>query len=299
MSNWKRYENGNYTVHIDLETGTKIRENDLDNLTPAFAENMDVKITNYCNLGCVMCHEDSTIHGKHGNILNEKFINSLHPYQELAIGGGNPLDHPDLLQFLKKLKDRKIIANLTVNQVHFEENQAIIEHLIEQKLIYGIGVSLTNPSTDFINLIKKYKNAVIHTINGITTVEQYKALATYDLKVLILGYKDLRRGMEFYDEYYEDITKTQVELYDALETIINEEWFKVVSFDNLAIEQLEVKRLLTDREWEQFYMGDDSIFTFYVDLVEEKFAKSSTAPLNERYDLLDSVDEMFERIRKK
>jgi hypothetical protein len=31
-------------------------------------------------------------------------------------------------------------------------------------------------------------------------------------------------------------------------------------------------------------------------MVEQKFAKSSTAPFEERYDLLDSVDEMFEKI---
>lgn len=299
MSNWKKYKNGNYTVHIDLDTGTKIRENDLDNLTPAFAENMDIKITDYCELGCKMCHEGSSVHGKHGNILNEKFINSLHPYQEVAIGGGNPLSHPDLLEFLQILKDRNVISNMTVNQVHFEKHQDIIKDLIDQKLIYGLGVSLANPTKEFINLVKQYKNVVIHTINGVTSVEHFKALANKDLKILILGYKELRRGVEFMDNNFIPIKQAQAGLYGHLKTIIDEEWFKVVSFDNLAIEQLNVKRLLTDREWEQFYMGDDSTFTFFVDLVEEKFAKSSTAFMDERYDLLDSVDEMFEKIRKR
>ena len=61
--------------------------------------------------------------------------------------------------------------------------------------------------------------------------------------------------------------------------------FNTISFDNLAIEQLDVKRLMSDEEWEQFYMGDDGTSTFYVDMVEQKFAKSSTASMNERYDL--------------
>ena len=30
IGNWVSYQNGNYTVSIDLNTGTKIRENDLD-----------------------------------------------------------------------------------------------------------------------------------------------------------------------------------------------------------------------------------------------------------------------------
>ena len=38
--------------------------------------------------------------------------------------------------------------------------------------------------------------------------------------------------------------------------------------------------------------------TYYIDMVEQKFAKSSTAPFTKRYDLLDSVDEMFKKIVK-
>ena len=69
-----------------------------------------------------------------------------------------------------------------------------------------------------------------------------------------------------------------------------------MSFDNLAIEQLNIRRFFTDKEWEEFYMGDDGNFTYYIDMVERKFAKSSTAPMGKRYDLIDSTDEMFRRI---
>ena len=72
--------------------------------------------------------------------------------------------------------------------------------------------------------------------------------------------------------------------------------FNTVSFDNLAIEQLDVHRLLTKEEWDEFYMGDDGTMTYYIDMVEQKFAQSSTASFEERYDLLDSVDEMFDVI---
>ena len=37
-----KYQNGNYTVSIDLNTGTKIRENDLDYFKADFPESMDV-----------------------------------------------------------------------------------------------------------------------------------------------------------------------------------------------------------------------------------------------------------------
>lgn len=298
MSNWKKYKNGNYTVSINLANGTKIRENDLDNLTPAFAENCDCKITDRCDGGCEFCYEGCTPNGKHGDILNPKFLDTLHPYTELAING-NDLSHPDLIPFLEKLKEKNIITNMTVNQIHFERKQAFIKELIDNKLIYGLGVSLKEPTEEFIKLVKQYPNAVIHTINGVTTLEDYKALANHNLKILILGYKELQRGIKYMDDHFIPIKQAQASLYGALKTMIDEGWFNVVSFDNLAIAQLDVKRLLNTEEWDEFYMGDDSEYTFYLDLVDQKFSKNSIAPENERYNLLDSVDAMFEKIRKR
>lgn len=298
MSNWRTYKNGNYFVHINLADGTKIRENDLNNLTPAFAENCDCKITDKCDGGCLFCYEGCTPDGKHGDILNLKFLDTLHPYTELAING-NDLSHPDLIPFLKKLKEKKVIANMTVNQIHFERCQDMIKDMIDDKLIFGLGVSLKEPTEEFIKLVKQYPNAVIHTINGVTTLDDYRALADNNLKILILGYKHLKRGFEYYDMHETNVIQKQTDLYNELKTIIEEEWFNVVSFDNLAINQLDIKRLLSDEKWDEFYMGDDAQYTFYLDLVDQKFSKNSIASEDERYDLLDSVDEMFERIRLK
>jgi hypothetical protein len=163
--------------------------------------------------------------------------------------------------------------------------------LIEEDLFKGIGVSLVKVSDDFIELIKKYKNAVIHIINGVVDLVELKKLYDNNLKILILGYKQFRKGKEYYSQNVEDNKK---KIYDALSEILQS--FKVVSFDNLAIEQLQVKRLLSQAEWDEFYMGDDGNFTFYVDLVDRKFAKNSTSDI--RFDLLDDITEMFNVIRK-
>lgn len=289
-----RYKNGNFVTTI-LSSGTKIRETKDDEFIPDHAENMDIKICNYCDMGRPMCHEGSTVNGKFGDVLSEKFIGTLHPYQEIAIGGGDATSHPDLIPFLQKLKEQKVIANMTVNQIHFEKKQELIKKLVDEKLIYGLGISLVNPTKHFIELIKQYPNAVIHVINGVLKPSDIKALENNNLKMLILGYKHLRRGNEYFKTEQNNIESKQQWLYENLKDIIQK--FKVVSFDNLAIEQLDVKRLLTQDEWDEFYMGDDSEFTYFIDMVERKFAKSSTASFDKRYDLLDSVDEMFKIIR--
>lgn len=288
------YKNGNYDVYI-MSDGTKVRETEADEFIADFPENIDIKITNQCDMDCPMCHENSYSDGKHGDIMNAKFIDTLRPYTELAIGGGNALAHPDLVPFLSKLRSKNIIPNLTVNQVHFMRNQSLVRWLVDNELIFGLGVSLTNPDMDFINTIKGYDNAVIHVINGIVTCSQLEALSDNDLKILILGYKDFRKGESYKQSAKLYIEANQINLKYYLADFVPK--FKVVSFDNLAIEQLNVKRLMSDNQWESFYMGDDGSFTMYIDMVAETFAKNSVAALNKRYKLLDNIDDMFKKVK--
>lgn len=292
-----RYKNGNVITTI-YSDGTKERFTYDDEFHPAFAENMDIKICNRCDRGCPWCHEGSTSEGKLGDIMNEKFIDTLHPYQECALGGGNILEHPDLIPFLHKLKDKKVIPNITLNQKHFEDSIDLVDDLISKKLIYGLGISLENPTTEFIEKVKRFPNAVIHVINGIVDPVQISCMLDQNLKILILGYKNLRRGSEWIAQDRNHITGNQNWLKEELPDLIDR--FEVVSFDNLAIEQLAIKerwRELSDKPWDEFYAGNDGTNTYYIDMAERKFARSSTADFDKRYDLLGNVDDMFEVIR--
>lgn len=301
MKRFVRYQNGNYTVTLDTLTGTKIRENDLDFFEADTVESMDIKITNYCDMGCPMCHENSTTEGKHADILGPSFLDKLHPYTELALGGGNPLSHPDLYEFLQRCKEREFIPSMTVNQTHFLKHYDLIKQLVDEKLIYGLGISLGNPTDEFIAKVKTIPNAVIHIINGLVSLEQLHKLKDKDLKVLILGYKVFRRGEALYDQEGLLIEMRKTRMYQTLPQMVEENWFKVLSFDNLAIEQLNPKRLMEEDEWNEFYMGDDGIgdgFTsasMYVDMVERKYAKNSCS--TERFDLLPTIEEMYKSLK--
>ena len=295
-----RYKNGNYDVRI-YSDGTKVRDIDDEEpgFLPEFPESIDLKITNKCGMGCPFCHENSTPDGKHGDIMHLPFIKTLHPYTEVAIGGGDPLSHPDLVPFLSELRELQVLPNITVNAVQFMENHGLLQTLAERKLLYGIGVSYTRPEDvdieEFINAVKPLKNAVIHVINGVISREMLQNLKDNDLKILILGYKDFRRGSDFWQLYEASDVQKQEELYELLPTMVKEGWFSCISFDNLAIEQLDVKRLMSKKMWKKFYMGNDGEFTMYVDAVNEKYAVSSVS--EERCDLCDSIDEMFANIQ--
>lgn len=287
------YQNGNYNVYL-FKDGTKIRVNDLDNLTPAFPESMDLKICNRCEMGCSQCHECSTPDGALGD-LNAPFLSTLHPYTELAIGGGNPLEHPGLEQFLYRMKEQKVVCNMTVHLTHFLRFEGLLRRYQQDGLIHGLGVSIPEHGVtdEAITKLESFSNLVLHVIAGIVSKDTMDRFANRHLKLLILGFKDFGRGHE-YTALHPDIS---LGIDDLAGNLVNlQHQYDVISFDNLAIAQLNVRKFVGEEVWSKNYMGDDGQFTMYADLVKNEFAISSTSP---RHSIIhDNIDDMFASVRK-
>ena len=266
-----KYQNGNTFVTI-LSDGTKIREYE-DIPVIEFPESIDLKITNYCNLGCLYCHEKSTTKGLHSDVNVILYtLKDLPAGVELAIGGGNPLSHPDLLYLLINLKERGFICNITVNQAHI--NNPFLIFLLKSRLINGLGISITNNNFKHIkSFLEITDNIVYHLIAGVNNIEIIDELIKLGkCKILILGYKIYGFGKTFY-------SNTVKETLDRWEKLLPKYLTKyTVSFDNLAIEQLNVRKLFTKEGWDEFYMGDDFTFTMYIDGVDQVYAPTSRNP---------------------
>lgn len=288
------YKNGNYFVVI-YEDGTKERITPADTFIPDFAESMDICISERCLNNCEMCYANCT---KDGNECDfEKYptlLDSLHPYTEIAINLNNPI-HSQLEPFLRRMAEKKVIVNATINQTDFEKNIDYLKELTDKHLIWGLGVSLSNPTDEFIDKIKQFPNAVLHVIAGLFTPYDYAKLRDQDIKMLILGYKTVGRGINCFEEHQREIEARQWWLGYMLPKIIKQ--FKVVSFDNNALEQLDVKRIMTDKEWETFYQGDEGTISFFINLVQGYFARDSMS-LN-HYPIKQgmTVDDMFSIVR--
>ena len=300
------YVNGNYNVEL-YEDGTKIRFGDVDEFKPEFPENIDVCITKHCDAGCPYCYEGCSLTGDHGYIYDweeqdlPKWMLSLKSGTELALNG-NDLSHPHLERALKKLRNRGIITNMTVNQVHFIKYYKKLLDWQERDLIHGLGVSVTFSGSDTLfDLIPKFKNIVLHVIAGILTVEDMCNLQALTPKVLILGYKNLGRATQYSLQHADEIVDNIMNLKRNLPLFVERGYFSGVCFDNLAIEQLDVKKILFNNNedgWNQFYMGDDGTHTMYIDAVAGKYAKNSCMSQEERFDIGDkTVEEMFRHIR--
>lgn len=290
------YRDGNVYVEI-FEDGTRIIDiPDGEEPNLEFPLSMDFKVTNWCDQMCPMCHEKSNPKGEHGDIMNLKFIDKLHPGTEIALGGGKVTSHPQLKEFLQKLKKQGVLPSITVHQNEFIDKATFINELIEEDLIYGLGVSFLSKYDILWKAVAENDNAVIHLIAGIHGKDVFDYLSQFNCKILILGYKNWGRGAELLKN-----TKMNKDIEDKIDWLKENlskylSKFKVVSFDNLALEQLDVKSHLTKEEWNEFYQGNDGTMTMYVDGVKQEFAKTSISP--NRYPLMNTIEEMFEVIKK-
>lgn len=289
------YINGGYKVEIDETTGTKIRTQ-LSNLPPVQPETFDLKVTDWCNAGCAFCHENSTKQGKHADLdALLKITDGLLPGTEIAIGGGHPLAWPHLDSFLEESKKRGYFCNITVNGIHIPKSLVRLAVLQANDLIKGIGVSaITNHiTTRAFNLHEhSLQNIVGHIILGRFDGKYYgheQLLPHY----LVLGYKEFGRGLDYHKNYNTDVFQQKV--FNLMQ-LAKKHNFKL-SFDNLALEQAKVKQLVPEDVWDAHYMGEDGKFSMYIDAVEQKFAKTSTAPYNQRRFWDISLKEYFQSLQ--
>ena len=290
------YVNGNTIVAI-YDDGTKERYiKDGEDPDPEFPESIDLKITGYCDMGCPFCAEESSPYGSHAKILNNPLLQSIPPFTELAIGGGNPLSHPDLETFLIEMKKRQVICNMTVNVKHFMESKPILAAYQDTGLIHGLGISIPSEiPLGFLSHLKnlQFRNVVIHTIAGYTPMSTYYRLYDNDLNLLLLGFKSKGFGVGILRNDYRQISENTADLRNNLHEM--RKHFKAIAFDNLAVNQLKLRKAMAPAKFNRLYMGDDGEFTMYVDMVTKTFGISSshkTMPINS-----PSIADLFEEVR--
>lgn len=299
------YKNGNVEVSL-YEDGTKVREWP-DNEAPRVThpESCDLKITQYCDLDsiCGYCHEMSDRNGKHGDLsVIEKIWDSQFPGTELAIGGGNPLAHPGLTDFLRRMTAKGIIPNVTMNMLHMKKFGPTIKMYQDERLIYGLGISYRGAdSLKYLPDDIDYRNVVFHMILGVHVLEdcmhviQWCRARKIVPKILLLGYKTYGKGAAYYHKELQD--KLDKWCADYLKALLQTDGI-VVSFDNLAINQLCLKEQVSAEDWALLYQGEDGNHTFYVDAVKGEVARTSTSHWRYPISETDSIVDIFNKVKE-
>lgn len=286
------YQNGNAQVSI-YDDGTRIIECDGD-IKLNYPLNIDIRVSQKCAFGmnsstgkavCGFCHESATTDGADADLFSLfDTLLGLPAGIELAVGVNGVTD--ELIVFFEKCKAQGWIVNTTINQGHLRRDKSKIKYLIDHDLIKGLGISYRPGMIDIDSSLLNYSGMVVHVIAGINTIDEIKNLASNGIKkILVLGEKDfgfnlgnVRITTDVHRNWYRQVH----ELFKL---------FEVVSFDNLALEQLNVRRFVID--WETIYQNE---FSFYINAVEQYFAPSSRSSDTNSYTSGLTVRDYFHTI---
>lgn len=332
------YRNGNYLVNIDNKgnksfIGLRVGEE----FNPQFPDNIDIKLTDRCNNGCPFCYESSSSMGKEGNLSGLHAVLSSLPRVpiELAFGGGSlfTIDTDKLRTFLWYLKEeRGNKIGVTINfrdlidiSMWYDWDRKILPYLD------NIGISITDAvlrlhgeskdpdyvqkmlDTDklFERVMSKNINVVLHLVLGLFTKEEIEGILSssyiarnieHPKRILFLGYKTKGRGITY-------TQKPDSSWFDWFRRYMIQDVLRFpkpgianwnIAFDNLALEQLNLRKALTEKEWRDCYMGQETSHSIFIDAVTETFGPSSTSPIRVPWKDFDySIPKYFNSVKTK
>jgi radical SAM protein with 4Fe4S-binding SPASM domain len=163
----KRFPKQRYSAMFNPHTGFFARIEDVGVSEPFWAhhgpELLDIAITNWCDRGCFFCYRKSNEAGQHMRLDDYRIVISqakdMHAFQ-VALGGGNPNQHPDFEEILRITReDFGIVPNYTTN------GRGLTDSVLEATKRYcgAVAVSAYAPYTETSTAIERL------TKHGITT----------------------------------------------------------------------------------------------------------------------------------
>jgi len=153
---------GNQENGVTFRWGINLKDNPKSAPWPELA---DISISNHCSKQCNFCYRNSKPDGSFISLSNYKFIlDNLSDKKwgkvfQVAIGGGEPTEHPDLIEILKITRQRGIIPNYTTN------GEIVSMEILDatKKFCGAVAISINNFTITKQEIIKKFINKKIKT----------------------------------------------------------------------------------------------------------------------------------------
>ena len=133
---------------------------------------MFVRVSENCNAGCFMCYFAHS-HGKY-NITNQQFDNLLNymneknSFEMVRFTGGEPLLHPNIIDFIKKCKDNNYETSIITNGYLLPN---LAKELAEVKLNYII-ISIDGSKDEIHNKLRGLPNGLRRIKEGIAKIRE-------------------------------------------------------------------------------------------------------------------------------
>lgn len=266
----------NALVFFDRRNGTKLRFALGAYRKASKPELVDLKITDFCSFGCTFCYQNSGLEGKHASLENIDFIvKQLAKAKvfEVAIGGGETLEHPQIVEIITKFYEAGIVPNFTTKfPGKVRKFWPQLGHMVG-----GFAYSAETPAQ--IHAAAKLfkaggipsKKVNLHCVMGLTTREEFRAYLEAaeeeGYRVTLLGYKTVGRGKNIVPHPY-------AWWVEEVQDLINQERCPSLSIDTpLAAQYGSLLPVPT-----YTYHTQEGAVSMYIDCVALTFGTSSFEP---------------------
>jgi radical SAM protein with 4Fe4S-binding SPASM domain len=119
----RKYRQEYYSIIFNPQTGFFARIEDAGHPEPFWSshgpELIDISLTNWCSKGCDFCYRQSSLAGRHMETKNYRIVMEQACKMgvlQVALGGGNPNQHPDFVDILQMTREEYgIVPSYTTN----------------------------------------------------------------------------------------------------------------------------------------------------------------------------------------
>lgn len=276
-------DSGHLTL-FDKSSGKKIRilpEGVGAPLCSAAPELVDIKITDYCPVGCTYCYQGSTKKGAHANTdLIERFAYGLGRMGvfEVAIGGGDPTTHPDFARILKTFHDVGVVPNFSTQLWDWLDKPEIVAAV--KSYCGAVALSTQNPdlANKWIDTCGKIGiKPHIHYVLGLSPLSNLEKMlkSRSNGHLVLLAFKAMGRAEG----------RSPVDYTGWQDVVRNNAGSRMVGW-TVAVDSFLVNEVRDGFSREEvpshLFEASDGKFSFYWDAVEGTYAAHSFVPRSER-----------------
>jgi radical SAM protein with 4Fe4S-binding SPASM domain len=239
-----RYPNQSYQAIFNPKTGMLLRIEDHLVHEPFWCsfgpELMDISITNWCDKECIHCYKGSNKYGSYMSLESYQKIlyqaTQMRVFQ-IALGGGNPNQHPDFCEILRLTREEyKIVPTYTTNGRGL--NEVVLTS--SKKYSGAVAVSAYYPFTDLKPAVQKLLDHGIRTnIHFLLTSESVETAISWledppeILKkinaIIFLNYKPVGRNPNM------DLVVSNAQRYSTFFQLAGKVYPFKIGFDSCSI----------------------------------------------------------------
>ena len=257
---------------------------------------VDLKITDYCTYGCKFCYQGSNRNGKHADIKTIYDIIDVlseNDVVQIAIGGGDPLEHPNIIEICDYISSKGMVPNISTR--NYDSALSLIEYISG-----GIGISISSYKEyqDFMNKFTLVSNLSgndkyiytskikLHLIPELMDQDELYDILSKDNKfdILLLGYKPPKNF---------NIQPKKINIKEIFNTISSN--FNYVEIDTQLYRRYSEE--LSEVEYVKNAFSIEGVISKYVNAVDRFVSPSSYETYIKEY--FYDKDSLAKALRKK